>query len=295
MAEGFKIIFGLGNPGKQYQNTRHNAGYMALATLAQLKNFSDPIRSGRSLVTKGKIEGQKVILAWPQTYMNNSGHAVKDLLNFYKLPSSNILVIHDDMDINVGRLKASSGGGSGGHNGLISIANELSGDFDRLRVGIGRPDKGIFGGDYAPYVLSSFSPGELDDLDRSLLLAAECAVIWLNKGMSACQRKANAKPKTPKAQKTTPTDGQESSTQKAPEVTNSQTTAPVTESAPLTGHVATPETESAPSEGQVTTPATECAAGPGQTEGPATESQPSQSAPEAGQTESEAKRENEGE
>ncbi|MDR2386885.1 MAG: aminoacyl-tRNA hydrolase [Deltaproteobacteria bacterium] len=201
MAEGFKFIIGLGNPGKQYQSTRHNVGYMALATLAQLQNFTDPTRSGRNLITKGQIEGQKVILAWPQTYMNSSGFAVKDLLNFYKESISKILVIHDDMDINVGRIKASSGGGSGGHNGLISIINEIDSEFDRLRIGIGRPDKGIFGGDYAPYVLSNFNPGEFDDIDRSLLLAAQCAVLWSTKGMAACQRRANCKIKSPQAQK----------------------------------------------------------------------------------------------
>ncbi|MDR2368283.1 MAG: aminoacyl-tRNA hydrolase [Deltaproteobacteria bacterium] len=201
MADGVKIIIGLGNPGKQYQNTRHNAGYMALATLAKIRGFADPSRFGRSLVTKGKIEGQRVILAWPQTYMNNSGVAARDLLNYYKEKSSNLLVIHDDMDIPVGRLKASTGGGSGGHNGLISILDEIEGEFDRLRVGIGRPAKDMFGGDYAPYVLSSFTAGEVGDVDRALELAAQATVLWAHKGISACQRKANVKPKAPKAGK----------------------------------------------------------------------------------------------
>jgi PTH1 family peptidyl-tRNA hydrolase len=190
---------GLGNPGKQYQNTRHNAGYMALATLAKERNFVDPSRCGRNLITKGRIEGQKVILAWPQTYMNNSGLAARELLNYYKEPNSNLLVIHDDMDIPVGQLKASTGGGSGGHNGLISIINEIEGDFDRLRIGIGRPSRVIFGGDYAPYVLSSFTESEVKAIDQALELAAQATALWSFKGIAACQRKANVKPKPPKA------------------------------------------------------------------------------------------------
>jgi PTH1 family peptidyl-tRNA hydrolase len=192
---------GLGNPGKQYQNTRHNAGYMALATLAKIRNFNDPSRFGRNLITKGSIEGQKVILAWPQTYMNNSGQAVKDLLSYYKEKNSNLLVIHDDMDISVGKLKATTGGGSGGHNGLISSMNEIEGEFDRLRIGIGRPPKGAYGGDYAPYVLSNFTKTESEAIDQALLLASQAIALWSFKGMAACQRKANIKPRPPKAAK----------------------------------------------------------------------------------------------
>ncbi|MDR1109694.1 MAG: aminoacyl-tRNA hydrolase [Deltaproteobacteria bacterium] len=198
MGEGLRIIVGLGNPGKQYQNTRHNAGYMALAAMARLRDLDDPSRRGRSLVTNGRIEGRKVLLAWPQTFMNNSGQAVGELLGFYKLPTSSLLVIHDDMDVALGRLKASSGGGCGGHNGVISIQGEIGPEFDRLRVGIGRPPKGAFGGDYAPYVLSSFTASEGEIIDPALLLAAQAAVLWTFKGMAACQRKANVRPKPPK-------------------------------------------------------------------------------------------------
>jgi PTH1 family peptidyl-tRNA hydrolase len=189
---------GLGNPGKQYQNSRHNAGYMALATFVKVRNFSDPSRTGRSLISKAHFEGQRIIMAWPQTYMNNSGQAARDLLNFYKENSTNLLVIHDDMDIPVGKLKVTSGGGSGGHNGLISIIEEIGEEFDRLRVGIGRPQKGFFGGDYAPYVLSSFDQDELEGIDGALDLAAQAIGIWVHKGVAACQRKINVKPKRPK-------------------------------------------------------------------------------------------------
>jgi PTH1 family peptidyl-tRNA hydrolase len=198
LAESWKIIVGLGNPGDRYQNTRHNAGHMVLAVLAETKNFTDPSRFGKSLVTKGKIEGQKVILAWPQNFMNNSGQAVRELLGFYKEPLSNLLVVHDDMDLPAGRLKAVNGGGAGGHNGVISIVSELDDAFDRLRVGIGRPDRDKFQGDYAPYVLAPFEAEEREPVDKAILLAAQAAALWSFKGMPACQRRANVKVKPPR-------------------------------------------------------------------------------------------------
>jgi PTH1 family peptidyl-tRNA hydrolase len=200
LAECLKIIMGLGNPGERYQNTRHNAGYMALAQLAAIRNFNDPSRFGRSLITKGKIESQRVILAWPQTFMNNSGQAARDLLNYHKEKTSSLLVVHDDMDLPVGRLKAGTNGGSGGHNGLISLFNEVEGDFDRLRVGIGRPDKNKFVGDYANYVLSPFEVEERETIDKTLLLAAQAMALWSFKGIAACQRRANVRIKPPKTE-----------------------------------------------------------------------------------------------
>jgi PTH1 family peptidyl-tRNA hydrolase len=198
VANKLKILVGLGNPGDQYQNTRHNAGYMALAVLAKTRKFSDPQRHGRNLITKGRIEGQNIILAWPLTYMNNSGQAVKDVLNYYNENISNLLVIHDDMDIQLGRLKGSTGGGSGGHNGLISIMETVSGDFDRLRVGIGRPSTEDFSGSYASYVLANFPEDEGVIIDQALILAAQSMALWTYKGMVACQRKANVRPKEDK-------------------------------------------------------------------------------------------------
>jgi PTH1 family peptidyl-tRNA hydrolase len=193
--EAWKLLLGLGNPGEKYRSTRHNAGFMALATLAQAKGLGDPSTFKSSLVLKGRLGQARVILAWPQTYMNLSGLAARELVNFYKIDSSAILVLHDDMDLEVGRLKATMGGGSAGHNGLISLMDELDGDFARLRIGIGRPDRSLFGGDWSPYVLSPFVTDELEPFDRSLELAAEAAAAWVASGLAAAQRKVNRKPK----------------------------------------------------------------------------------------------------
>jgi PTH1 family peptidyl-tRNA hydrolase len=201
VTDGVKVIMGLGNPGKQYQNSRHNAGYMAVATLAQVRNFNDPSRFGNNLITKGRIEGQSVILAWPQTYMNNSGQAAKDILAFYKVTSTNLLVVHDDMDIEIGRLKAAKGGGTGGgHNGVTSIINSIGRDFDRLKIGVSRPEKGEFGQDYAKYVLTSFEPDELEKIDEALALAAKAIALWSYKGIAASQRVANVRPSAHKVE-----------------------------------------------------------------------------------------------
>ncbi|MDR0356462.1 MAG: aminoacyl-tRNA hydrolase [Deltaproteobacteria bacterium] len=201
MAEELKIIVGLGNPGERYQNTRHNAGYHVVAKMAEMKNFPDPSRFAKNLISKGKIEGQRTILAWPQTFMNNSGQAVRELLDFYKVKPSCLLVVHDDMDLPVGRLKAVNGGGSSGHNGLTSLIGEIRENFDRLRVGIGRPVKGTFDGDYAPYVLSDFEPEEREIIDAAILIGAQATALWSHKGLPACQRKANVKPKKAKKEK----------------------------------------------------------------------------------------------
>jgi PTH1 family peptidyl-tRNA hydrolase len=195
MEEGWKLLLGLGNPGERYRNTRHNAGFMALALLAQAQGLGDPSAFKSSLALKGRLGQARVILAWPQTYMNLSGQAARELVNFYKVESGSILVLHDDMDLEVGRLKADLGGGSAGHNGLISLMDELDGEFARLRIGIGRPGRAVFGGDWAPYVLSPPGSMELEPFDRSLGLAAEAAAVWATQGLAAAQRKVNVKPK----------------------------------------------------------------------------------------------------
>ncbi|MDR1545572.1 MAG: aminoacyl-tRNA hydrolase [Deltaproteobacteria bacterium] len=183
---------GLGNPGERYRNTRHNAGFMAVALLAQKQGFGDPVRFGESLVSKGRIEDQRVALAWPQTFMNLSGRAAKALLRFYKIPATDLLAVYDDMDLPLGRLKAGQGGGVGGHNGLASLVEEIGGGFHRLRVGIGRPDRSSpFQADYASYVLAPFTSLEAEAIDEALEAAAKSAFMWSFKGLGACQRQTN--------------------------------------------------------------------------------------------------------
>jgi PTH1 family peptidyl-tRNA hydrolase len=195
-ASDWKIIMGLGNPGERYHNTRHNVGFMAVALLARRENFPEPTRSGECLVSKGRVQGRRVLLAWPQTYMNRSGQAAASLMRFYKAEPPDLLVIHDDMDLALGRLKACDSGGVGGHNGLASMIAEVRGPFHRLRVGIGRPDRSSpFNAGYADYVLSSFTSLESETIDEALEAAARSAYIWSFKDLAACQRQTNQKSK----------------------------------------------------------------------------------------------------
>jgi PTH1 family peptidyl-tRNA hydrolase len=189
----WKVVAGLGNPGPQYQNTRHNMGFMTLAQMAQDRGFENPVKFKKSLLTKGRVEGQKVLLVWPQTYMNLSGLAVEEVLSYYRLTVEDLLVIHDEMDLPLGRLKLTKGGGTAGHNGLGSLVEELSADFDRFRLGIGRPEKNAFYEGYYDYVLSPFNSLEIPLVDEVIERAAKATAIWVNEGLAAAQRLVNIK------------------------------------------------------------------------------------------------------
>jgi PTH1 family peptidyl-tRNA hydrolase len=134
-----KLIVGLGNPGTQYAQTRHNVGFRVLDTLASQRNWRWE-RRGRAMLSTGTIGTEKVVLAKPLTYMNNSGEAVAELLRWYKLQPDDLLVIYDDLDLAIGRVQLKAGGSAAGHNGMSSIIHHLhTNAFPRLRVGIGRP------------------------------------------------------------------------------------------------------------------------------------------------------------
>ncbi len=188
-----KLLVGLGNPGQQYMYSRHNAGFMALERLASHLGFSAPGRFKSSLAVKGRIEGQPVVLAWPQTYMNLSGEAVQELASFYKAPGEDILVLHDEMDLPPGRLKLAYGGGTAGHKGLSSILAMLRQDFCRLKIGIGRPPKEIFTDGNVDYVLGRFVESEWPLVDQALDEAAEAAVGWVREGLTKAQNQVNRK------------------------------------------------------------------------------------------------------
>lgn len=131
------LIVGLGNPGDEYRNTRHNVGFMAVDYLAQKEtNWK---KEKNALTMRVEIDGANVILVKPQTFMNNSGDAVGALMNFYKIPLENIVVIHDDMDLKVGDIREKVGGSSAGHNGIKSIDNAIGREYRRIRIGIGHP------------------------------------------------------------------------------------------------------------------------------------------------------------
>lgn len=153
------IIIGLGNPGKEYCNTRHNIGFQALDSLAEANKISIQEKKHKALIGKGYIGGHKVILAKPQTYMNLSGESVRELADYYKVSIDNeLLVIYDDIDLEIGRLRIRKKGSAGGHNGIKSIISHLGQDtFLRIKIGVGEKPKGY---DLADYVLGHFSQEE---------------------------------------------------------------------------------------------------------------------------------------
>jgi len=173
------LIIGLGNPGKRYESTRHNIGFMALDRLAAQFEIALKQKSFNALWGKGTIAGSNVLLAQPQTFMNLSGTSVRQLQSFFKMDISNLIVIHDDLDLPFGAVKLKAGGGTAGHKGLASIESNLgTSEFIRVRLGIGKPvDKSRIEG----YVLEPFRKGEQVVLPEVLQWAADAgAEIVLN-------------------------------------------------------------------------------------------------------------------
>lgn len=172
-----KVITGLGNPGGEYAQSRHNIGFVLADILADGLNLDFRSRF-QGLLAEGLWQGEKVLLFKPMTYMNLSGRAVRELLRFYKVPSESVLVVHDDLDLPAGRIRLRSSGGSGGHNGIRSIIEEIgSEDFWRLRIGIGRPPEGW---ETARYVLAPFFREEECVIDQALTRAEAALKLWLN-------------------------------------------------------------------------------------------------------------------
>ena len=157
-----KLVVGLGNKGREYENTRHNMGFMLVDRYLEYKNITDKFKEKfNAMYVETTINNEKVIFIKPTTYMNNSGIAVRAFLDFYKLNSEDILVISDDLDLDLGKFRLRRNGSSGGHNGLKSIISHLGTDnFKRLRIGISN-DKD----DVINYVLSKFSKKELNEID----------------------------------------------------------------------------------------------------------------------------------
>ena len=184
------LVVGLGNPGREYANNRHNVGYLVVDELARRHDGAWRSKfDGR--LAEVRIDGHKVALLKPETYMNESGRAVGAARKFFKLEPDAVLVVHDEIDLPVARLQARLGGGTAGHNGLRSIASHLgTADFLRLRVGVGRPERGDRRKP-ADYVLSDFEPH--DDADRVVAAAAEAVELLDAEGLEAAQRRINAR------------------------------------------------------------------------------------------------------
>ncbi|MGQ9833992.1 MAG: aminoacyl-tRNA hydrolase [Candidatus Villigracilaceae bacterium] len=183
------LIVGLGNPGREYRENRHNIGFMLVDRLCVRLNVSLNRLQAQALVGSTLDGDRKIIFAKPQTYMNLSGQSVQGLMRFYKLPLSNLLVAHDDLDLPLGTIRMRPGGGSAGQKGIASIIEHLgTQDFPRLRLGIGRPPGRM---DPADYVLQDFSPSDLPLLSETLERAADAALIWVSQGLATAMNQFN--------------------------------------------------------------------------------------------------------
>ena len=159
------------------------------------RGFDPSVHFKSSQISKGRLEGRPVVLAWPQTYMNLSGQAVQELASFYKIAGEDILVMHDEMDLDISRLKLVYGGGTAGHKGLSSILATLRHDFCRLKIGIGRPPREIFVNGNVDYVLGRFLDIEWPAVDAALDEAAEAAAEWVRDGLTKTQNQINRRKK----------------------------------------------------------------------------------------------------
>ena len=157
-----QIIVGLGNPGKKYKQNRHNVGFQVLDSICEYHSFGPWRKKFHSLVSEGHFNSKKVILIKPETFMNNSGMAISEVMNFFKLDVTKLTVIHDELDLKVGKIKLKKGGGSAGHNGLKSIDQHVGQNYLRLRIGIDRPQNTRL---VAKYVLSDFSIKDKNQID----------------------------------------------------------------------------------------------------------------------------------
>ena len=185
------LILGLGNPGRRYQFTRHNIGFMVLEKIAAQWEVDLKQKSFDALWNRGKIAGINVLLAMPQTYMNLSGNAARKLLAYFKMDISNLIVIHDDLDLPFGKLRLKTGGGNAGHKGLKSIVTCLgSADFMRVRLGIGKPSDESRIEDY---VLERFESKEAAELQQIIQLAADAATDIVISGMQTAMAKYHTK------------------------------------------------------------------------------------------------------
>ena len=189
--ENMYLAAGLGNPGRKYRMTRHNAGYLTVERLARRHRIELGSRKFNAVIGRGQLAGRRALLALPQTFMNLSGEAVAPLLGYFRAEPEDLIVIHDDVDLAGGRLKVKQGGGTGGHRGLSSLIDKIGSDrFCRVRIGIGRPDREEL--DTSDWVLTKFTQEELDALDGVLDEAADAVEALVVEEVEAVMNRFNA-------------------------------------------------------------------------------------------------------
>ena len=183
------IIVGLGNPEKDYSNTRHNMGFNTINKLAEEYKIEVTKNKFKSLYGTGVIEGEKVVLVKPQTFMNLSGESIREVIQFYKVKKEQLIVIYDDIDIEPGIIKIRKTGGPGTHNGMKSVVHELNEqNFKRIRVGIGAPKDKC---DLIEYVIGAMSEEDKEKLDKGTTLAKEAVVEIIKNGIDIAMNKFN--------------------------------------------------------------------------------------------------------
>lgn len=185
-----KLIVGLGNPGKEYEFTRHNAGFLTVFALAEKNRIELRTSMCKAICGKGRICGEDVILALPQTYMNESGVSVKQLMSYYRIAIEDVIIIYDDMDTDVGAIRIRMQGSAGTHNGMKSIIYNVESDkFDRIRIGIGRPEsKNVI-----DFVLGEFPLSQTAALQESIENACDAVNVMIKRGTDVAMNMFNKK------------------------------------------------------------------------------------------------------
>lgn len=187
------VIAGLGNPGKKYENTRHNMGFLVIDRLAEKNDIKVNKIKHKSLVGDGFISGQKALLVKPQTYMNLSGEAIREIVDYYDIDMEDLIVIYDDFDIELGYIRIRKKGSSGSHNGMKSIIQHIhSQDFPRVRIGIGNSGKA----DWKDFVLGRMGSDEKKAIENAVEKAADAIMCILEKGIDKAMNEYNIKAKS---------------------------------------------------------------------------------------------------
>lgn len=188
------LIAGLGNPGSKYTNTRHNIGFSYLEHMVDDLGLHLGNEKFNGRYCRGKLSGKQVLFVEPQTYMNLSGECIRRFIDFFKIDIDNILILHDDIDLNTGRIKVVARGGAGGHNGIRSVGKHLgTNDFARIKIGIGRPQEHGDGHSQPveKFVLSKFRDDEMKLFEQQADLAFQAAKIFIKHGVEDCMNRIN--------------------------------------------------------------------------------------------------------
>ena len=184
------LLVGLGNPGPNYDNNRHNIGFKVIDAINQQFSLSKQKPKFKGLLTTGNIDNKKVYAIKPLTFMNNSGICIRELLEYFKIEPNNVVVFHDDLDIEFGKIKAKKGGSDAGHNGIASIDKFIGKDYSRVRIGIGKPDKKISVSDY---VLDNFNEDEQKKLEEITINITEYLSMLIDKKLDLFSSTVNNK------------------------------------------------------------------------------------------------------